>query len=225
LTGHLFASRRDALGRIASTGLAGPSTAVYAFYRGEDGLVFPTTISSTTAPRVTQAICALLQRERENAQASSAVLLQSYVVLAGVRYPLAIKPPAAAGKLIIDAGRTLSPDELAIATKLVSEGRVARVVAESAKRTADFPVDGVSTELKTVSKITSKDISGALARRILEDAGQGEHIIIDARRQSGLTYEIAFRAIGRAYGAVQAGRITLIRIIGAGFDIALPPPP
>lgn len=225
LTGRIYVGKRDALAAISSSGLSGPSTAVYAYYRGDDGIVFPTTLSSTTAPRIIQSACKVLQRERENAKAASAVLLESYLVMAGVRYPLAVKAPAAAGRLIIDSGRTLSADELSIATKLVAEGRVVRVVAESAERTADFLVDGVRTELKTVSQITSKDVSGALSRRILEGAGQGEHIIIDARKQVGLTSELALRAIRRAYGAVQAGRITLIRIIGDGFDIALPPPP
>ena len=79
--------------------------------------------------------------------------------------------------------------------------------------------------LALVASSLSLRFGVSAGRRILEGAGQGEHIIIDARRQSGLTYEVALRAIGRAYGAVQAGRITLIRIIGAGFDISLPPPP
>jgi hypothetical protein len=200
LTGHIYGSREEAIAAISQTGLSGPATAVYAYWRDEGGVVLPTTISLTTAPRVTQAACKLLQQEHENAKAASAALFQSYLVLAGVRYPLAVKAPSATGRLIVDRGRTLSLEELDIASKLVAEGRVVRVLAESTKRTADFLVDGVATELKTVSKITSKDLSGALARRILEGAGQGEHIIIDARRQAGLTYELAQAAISRAYG-------------------------
>src|SRR5262245_30900614 len=142
LTGHIYGSRDEALAAISRTGLTSPTTAIYAYWRDEEGVVVPTTISLTTAPRVTQAACKVLQQELQNARAASAVLLESYLVLAGVRYPLAVKAPSAVGRLIIDEGRALSPAELDIASKLVAEGRVVRVLAESTTRTADFLVDG-----------------------------------------------------------------------------------
>jgi hypothetical protein len=132
------------------------------------------------------------------------------------------------GRLIVAAGRTLSAEETAIANQLVSEGRVVEVLAESnvqGVRTADFLVDGVRTELKSISNITSSDPSGALARRILDGAGQAPNIIADARQQAGITQELAERAARRAYGADRAARIQNIRIVGQGFDVRIPRAP
>ncbi|XXF79126.1 hypothetical protein P2318_05075 [Myxococcaceae bacterium GXIMD 01537] len=92
-------------------------------------------------------------------------------------------------------------------------------MAESTRRTADFLVDGVPMELKTISALTARDISGALARRILEGAGQAAHIIVDARRQAGMSIDVARRACARAFGADTTRRIRAIRVIGRDFDI------
>jgi hypothetical protein len=124
--------------------------------------------------------------------------------------------------LIIPAGRTLSAEETAIANQLVAEGHTVEALAESTVRTADFLVDGVRTELKSISNITSGDPSGALGRRILDGAGQAPHIIADVRQQAGMTLELAQRAARRAYGADRAGRIQSVRLIGQGFDVTVP---
>ncbi|MCL4859212.1 MAG: hypothetical protein KJZ93_07385 [Caldilineaceae bacterium] len=92
-------------------------------------------------------------------------------------------------------------------------------------RTADFLVDGVRTELKTISNLTSPDLSGALGRRILEGAGQAPHIIADVRQQAGLTRALAERAVRRAFGADSARRIQQIRVIGHEFDLTVPRQP
>lgn len=161
--------------------------------------------------------------EASNAQAASSVLLESLLLAAGTRYPLVTRTnTASAGRLIMDTGRSLSTNELAIAGKLVSEGHTVRVLAESAKRTADFLVDGVPTELKTISNLTSKDLSGALARRILEGAGQAGHIIVDVRKQAGMTRELAAQAARRAYGADKSRRIQRILLIGGDFELVVP---
>lgn len=129
----------------------------------------------------------------------------------------------------VSAGRTLSAEEAAVAAQLVAEGHTVEALAESSVRTADFLVDGKHTELKSISNITSQDPSGALARRILDGAGQAPNIIADLRRQAGMTEELAQRAIRRAYGADRAGRIQSVRLIGQGFDVTVPrgsgPPP
>lgn len=133
------------------------------------------------------------------------------------------------GRLIVPAGRTLSAEETAVANQLVAEGHTVEALAEGATRTADFLVDGVRTELKSISNITSKDPSGALGRRILDGAGQAPNIIADVRAQGGMTEELARRAASRAYGADSAHRIQSIRLIGQGFDVTIPrittPPP
>jgi hypothetical protein len=127
-----------------------------------------------------------------------------------------------AGRLIVPAGRTLSAEETAIANQLVAEGHTVEALAESSVRTADFLVDGVRTELKSISNITSGDPSGALGRRILDGAGQAPNIIADVRQQAGITLELAQRAARRAYGADRAARIQSIRLIGQGFDVTVP---
>jgi contact-dependent growth inhibition (CDI) system CdiA-like toxin len=133
------------------------------------------------------------------------------------------------GRLIVPAGRTLSAEETAIANQLVAEGHTVEALAESTTRTADFLVDGVRTELKSISNITSPDPSGALGRRILDGAGQAPNIIADVRAQADMTEELARRAARRAYGADSAHRIQSVRLIGQGFDVTIPrittPPP
>jgi len=223
LVAQVYPSEEAARAAIQATSLSSASALVYGFYRGEQGIIFPTVISPTTAPRVTQALCKVLEQERENAKQASAVLLESVLVLGGARIPLAPVPKPAAGRLIVEAGRTISSEEMAVAGILVREGRTVRVLAEGAKRTADFLVDGLPVELKTVSRLTSKDLAGALGRRILEGAGQAPNIIIDARRQAGLTAALAGEAIRRAYLAdKQLMRLQTIRILGDGFDILIP---
>jgi hypothetical protein len=143
--------------------------------------------------------------------------------------PLSNETPAV-GHLIIDPGRTLSPEELAFAEFLVQEGHVVIAVAEGHTRTSDYLVDGVATELKTVSQITTKDVSGALGRTLLHGAGQAAHIIADTRQQAEVTLEVAERAIRRAYGVDNKyatdnnvpPRLQQIRIIGKDFDITRP---
>ena len=196
---------------------------LYTHYRSSEGIIFPTTLSETTAPRLIHAVRELLAHEISTARGASSVLLESFLLAAGTRYPLVTgTSTTAAGRLIMDAGRSLSSNEMAIAGKLVSEGHTVRVLAESAKRTADFLVDGVPTELKTISNLTSKDLSGALARRILEGAGQAGHIIVDARNQAGVTRELAAQAARRAYGADKSSRIQRILLIGSDFELLVP---
>ena len=124
-------------------------------------------------------------------------------------------------RLTVPTGRTLSVHEAAIANKLVAEGHTVEALPESNVRTADFLVDGARTELKSISNITSADPSGALARRILEGAGQAPNIIVDLRQQSGMTLELAQRAVRRAYGA-DGGRLENVRLIGPDFDVNVP---
>jgi hypothetical protein len=131
------------------------------------------------------------------------------------------------GELIVPEGRTLSPEEQEIANLLVGEGRRVEALVESTTtgdRTADFIVDGVRTELKTVSNMTTSDLSGRLSSRIMDGRGQATHIIIDARNQAGMTQELAERGVRRAYGRDNqlGGTIMQIRVIGNGFDITVP---
>src|SRR5262249_55567971 len=128
-----------------------------------------------------------------------------------------------AGGLTVMGGRALSAEEAAIANKLVGEGRTVIALAElnvAGVRSADFMVDFVKTELKTVSRLTGKELSAGLSRRILEGAGQASNIIADVRLQAGMTRAEAVRAVYRVFGADKVlRRIRSVRLIGADFDV------
>jgi hypothetical protein len=197
-----------------------------AFYRS-GAMIWPTLLNPQTAPRMfsvyPQARAAALADVR--ATERTFVDLLFWYIGARTIPGLGMGGGRQAGRLIIESGRTLTSEESAIVGRLLNEGRTVRVLAESTKqgvRTADFIVDGVRTELKTISSLTSKDLSGALGRRILEGAGQAPNIIADVRGQAGLTRELAERAIRRAFGADTLARIKQIRVIGNGFDLVVP---
>jgi Contact-dependent growth inhibition CdiA C-terminal domain len=123
------------------------------------------------------------------------------------------------GKIVAGEGRTLTPEEQKIAEKLASEGHTVEAPAASNKegeRTPDFLVDGVPVELKTISNVTSSDMSGAISSRIRDGAGQAPNIIVDLTSQVGVNEEIAIRAAQRALGS--DARLKEIRVIGNGFD-------
>jgi len=106
------------------------------------------------------------------------------------------------GKLIgsID---NLTPAEQAFVRELVASGKTVEIIPTAAGRTADFLIDGVRHELKTLSGVvnqTSDGLSSALSNRIMNARGQSGNIIVDARGQAGMTREIAERGINRAFG-------------------------
>jgi hypothetical protein len=221
-------SRQEAetsVARAAESASASGMTAV-AFYRF-GAMIWPTLFNPQTAPRMfsvyPQAHAAAVADVR--ATERTFVDLLFWYIGARTIPGRGMSGGGQGGRLIIESGRELTVGEKAIVGRLLNEGRTVRVLAESTKegvRTADFIVDGVRTELKTISNLTSKDLSGALGRRILEGAGQAPNIIADVRGQAGLTRELASRAIRRAFGADTLGRIKLIRVIGDGFDMVVP---
>lgn len=99
--------------------------------------------------------------------------------------------------------------------QLAAGNDVETIPATNEQRSADFFINGVRTELKTVSLIvdTSPDgLSGAISSRIMDARGQSSVIYIDARAQSGMTKDVAERAIKRAFGADGRGRISRVTI-------------
>ncbi|MEO0443929.1 MAG: hypothetical protein AAFZ92_09355 [Pseudomonadota bacterium] len=131
------------------------------------------------------------------------------------------------GQLIGDA-KTLLPDELDFVQKQLNLGKKVEVIPISkveGERTADFLIDGQRIELKTVSGIKDTSpggLSGSIASRIIDARGQSGDIVINAPNQSGLTQEIADRAIRRAFGADTKQGINSIRIIGSDFELFVP---
>ena len=62
-------------------------------------------------------------------------------------------------------------------------------------------IDGIKTELKTISNITSKDLSGRIAKKIRSAGSQSGNIIIDLSKQKGATADVAETALNRAFGS------------------------
>lgn len=95
-------------------------------------------------------------------------------------------------------------------------------------RNPDFGIDGVKTELKTVSNITKTDadgLSAKLSQRIGEADSQASHVILDVSNQPGMTKEVAERSINRAFGKqrrLAGDKLQEVRIIGKDFDVTLP---
>ncbi|TLD39877.1 MAG: hypothetical protein JETT_3854 [Candidatus Jettenia ecosi] len=196
----------------------------YACYL-RDGIIFPTILSETTIPNLMPYIRQKRDQDLADLKATADLAEALAWWYVGARFPIKVSPGTGTGRLIVASGRTLSTEEMVIAQMLVNEGRTVRALAASSRqgvRTADFIVDGVRTELKSISNLTSRDISGALGRRILEGAGQAPHVIADVRQQAGMTWDLAQRAIRRAFGADTARRIQQIRIIGRNFDTTVP---
>ena len=109
-----------------------------------------------------------------------------------------------------EGARKLTPAEASFVEGLRKRGIDVEIVPEGGGRTPDFRINGVPTELKTLSGVaneTPDGLSSALSSRILDGRGQSKVILVDARRQSGMTLETAQRGINRAVGADnQTGR-------------------
>jgi filamentous hemagglutinin len=140
-------------------------------------------------------------------------------------------PTDGAARVPLRGNLTGSLDNLSVAEReaveyLLSQGRNVEIIPTAANRTPDFRVDGILTELKTISGVanqTSDGLSAAMANRIMDGRGQASHILVDVRGQPGMTQEIAERGVRRAYGADNrsGARIQSIRIIGNGFDFTV----
>jgi Contact-dependent growth inhibition CdiA C-terminal domain len=135
------------------------------------------------------------------------------------------------GKLQIEKGRSLSPSEQNFADKMLAEGKDVKARTEvnlKGIKNPDFEVDGKLTEFKYVSDLkgTNADkLSGGLSRRILDGGSQAPRVTLDVSKQTGMTKEIAERAVSRAFGNQNfrgSDKIKEIRIYGKDFDITIP---
>jgi len=111
-------------------------------------------------------------------------------------------------------GLTASEKEF-VERQLDADRDVEVIPRTEGQKTADFLIDGVRTELKTVSGVadrSSDGLSKAVSNRIMNARSQSDVIAIDALKQEGMTREIAERAIKRARFADHADRISRISI-------------
>jgi hypothetical protein len=76
----------------------------------------------------------------------------------------------------------VSPNERAIAEELIENGQtVVRIATQAGKKTADFLVDGIVTEVKTLTAAGPNTLKNALENAALQSS---ENILIDARRSA-----------------------------------------
>ena len=118
------------------------------------------------------------------------------------RYIIGVKN----GKVIGDL-KGLTPAEREFVDELVSQGKQVELIPRGSGKTADFLIDGVETELKTVNRLGTNTVKNA----IQSASKQGENILIDARGTS-LTKADALNQINRAQGNVGGleGRVTIL---------------
>jgi hypothetical protein len=101
---------------------------------------------------------------------------------------------------------------------LASEGHQVRAVPDGRGRgrIPDFDVCGVATEVKTLRPgATSSTIANALRR----GRDQGEIVIVNASA-SGLARHRADRGVREFAAEQKLGKISGVRVIGAGFELS-----
>jgi len=101
----------------------------------------------------------------------------------------------------------LTAAERSFVEELLTEGKNVEIVARGPGKTADFLVNGVSTELKTLTTASQNTLKNAIEAA----AEQGRAIVIDARHV-GITPQEAAAQISRAQGNVGGlqGRVTVL---------------
>lgn len=101
----------------------------------------------------------------------------------------------------------LKPAEQAILEELIAAGKTVEVIPTAEGRTADFLVNGVPTELKTLTAAGPTTLKNAVQNA----AKQGEQILIDARNVN-MTPQEALGQIQRAQGNIGGlqGRVTVL---------------
>jgi len=75
---------------------------VVAYYAGPHGYIFPTIVSATTAPRITEASAQAINAEHDYAAAAGPFSWQVLWWYIGLRFPLGTKPPTGAGKSLLE---------------------------------------------------------------------------------------------------------------------------
>jgi LysM repeat protein len=111
----VYASRADAVAAAFVSKMPNP----YAYYVGAGGIIFPTVISDSTAPRLCNALRKAIDDERKAAQAAEKLAIQLLIWYVGARLPVKAGAPAEAtaaktGAATIDALAGFSTAERAV---------------------------------------------------------------------------------------------------------------
>jgi HK97 family phage portal protein len=119
----------------------------------------------------------------------------------------------------------LTDAEKRFVEELKDLGNDVEIVPRGAGRTPDLKINGKPHELKAVDGVKSTEtdaLSNAISNRILNARGQAADVIVDARKQPGMTREAAERAVRRAYGADFRRGIDSITILTPDGPIYVP---
>jgi hypothetical protein len=110
----------------------------------------------------------------------------------------------------------LTQKERAFVQELIAAGKTVQIVPRGAGETADFIINGVLTELKTINSLGKNTVKNAIQKAASQAPGLGDQILIDAR-QVALTPEQAIKEILRAEGNVGSlkGKVTIVTQSGA----------
>jgi hypothetical protein len=117
-----------------------------------------------------------------------------------------------------ESARRVSWPELEIGRLLAAEGHHVRAIPDGRGRgkIADFDVCGVPTEVKTLSPGAT---SGTVANALRRGREQGEIVIVNASA-SGLARHWADRGVREFASERRLGKISGVRVIGAGFELS-----
>ena len=120
--------------------------------------------------------------------------------------------------VIQQSARFANQSEVKWFGKLLSEGKNVTLLAEKAnQKNADFIVNGVVTELKTITGVKNESgkIAQAINDRIKRASKQARSIIVDVTEQAGASIDVVKQGLKKYWGQ---GSKDAIRVVGKDFD-------
>jgi Contact-dependent growth inhibition CdiA C-terminal domain len=142
------------------------------------------------------------------------------------KLPSYLKPRPGLGKLRGTAEDLvkMTEHERRLAAELNAQGHHIDLITTGAKKTPDWFINGVKTEVKEVSRAASRTPAGlskAISREIEKHFGQGPNFIVDARGQAGMTEEAAKMVIERTLGKDLQRRLKTITVLTKNGPVSM----
>ncbi len=129
----------------------------------------------------------------------------------------------ATAELIMHQGASFATQaEKNMVKKLLSEGNAVEILAESNEsgvRSADYLINGIKTELKTLSnikKVDSDHLSNKVSQTLKQSKGQASSVILDVTGQEGASQEVIERGLKRYWK--QNESVQEVKVVGNGYE-------
>jgi len=127
--------------------------------------------------------------------------------------------------VVDERARRLSHEEMAVATRLASEGHHVRSLSEGRPRSpvADLEACGVPVEVKSWLSLAERDGRAPTSRSVVNkllDAGRQAPVAVLNGYGTGLTAGVARSGMALYAARPDAGSLTTVRVLGDGFDLA-----